>query len=158
MTSIAGHPGPKLARATAAILLACLLTILTTGCVLPAYWQAEQEEKAKRAAEEIADEEIDLRPLKSGEAVTVTFPADGIWHPTQYLIQPGEQLRVAPTPGSAMFPTGAISFRIGNKRLTLADQKMDFTVTKGGPLLVRFNRNIMPNYTGDAEIYLEKLD
>lgn len=151
-----GRPG-RTGRSLVALILLCGWALAATGCVLPAYWQAEKEEKAKREAERIADEQVEMRVLEPGEAQTVTFPADGIWHRTPFMIRPGDMLRIAPTEDSSFFPTGAISFRIGNKRFTLVGEKMDFVVTEGGPFMVRFNRQVSPGYAGTAQIFVQNM-
>lgn len=116
------------------------------------------EENKKKELEEEEPPLEETRSLESGETVTIIFRAESIWQPVPYVILSGQKIEIAVADESAYFADGAIRYRIGRHKMALVGQSRKFIVTRPGPLYFGFKHSAMPEYSGEVEVIVRRLD
>lgn len=152
LNSVAVAHRPLAGPITAMLALALLFSLGGCGIMIA----MEENKKKELEEEEPALEET--RSLESGETVTVQFRAEAIWQPVPYVILSGQKIEIAVADESAYFANGAIRYRIGSHKMALIGQSSKFIVTRPGPLYFGFKRSAMPEYSGEVEVIIRRLD
>ena len=133
------QPGPLVA-----VLLVCIAMILVSGCP----WH--------RPPQPAAPVKLPPRALEPGEAVGVSFPADGMWHPSDYKVLSGQQLRMRPTGAATALPETALRFRV--RRMTFVVRPdQPFSVTQPGVLAFKVDSKYVDQVQGPAKLVVERL-